>query len=482
MAVAAPDDRGSLHARVGRRDGRDRELPRTPRSTSAPRRQAGADAIHPGLRLPRREPRLRGGGRGGRARLRRARRPRRSALGGDKLEAKRIAARGRRPGRARRASRTSSASADRQGGGRRRRPRDARRPRRRPSSTRRWRRPGARRRRPSATTASSSSATSSGRGTSRSSCSPTAHGTSSRSASASARSSGATRRCSRSRPSPALDPELRARDERCGGRASRRAIGYRSAGTAEFMLDGARLLLPRAERPDPGRAPGHRARHRASTSSRSSFGSPAASRSTHVDTVLLSGHAVEVRLYAEDPRTFLPQAGRIERLRLPTRDPRRRRRRGGRRGRRRLRPDDREADRARPDARRGARPAARRARRDRGRGRDDEPPVPPLARLASRAVRAGRTTTAFLTDHPPLSEPPLAPAERPVGRRLAAQPALAPARTRRPTSTRRRTPRQPARRRAERADGADARNGDPRAREAGRPRRRTASRCSSSRR
>jgi 3-methylcrotonyl-CoA carboxylase alpha subunit len=33
--------------------------------------------------------------------------------------------------------------------------------------------------------------------------------------------------------------------------------------------------------------------------------------------VRLRGHAVEVRLYAEDPQTFLPQAGRVERLRLP---------------------------------------------------------------------------------------------------------------------------------------------------------------------
>ena len=31
----------------------------------------------------------------------------------------------------------------------------------------------------------------------------------------------------------------------------------------------------------------------------------------------INGHAVEVRLYAEDPRSFLPQAGRLERLRLP---------------------------------------------------------------------------------------------------------------------------------------------------------------------
>src|SRR5437762_10645384 len=32
----------------------------------------------------------------------------------------------------------------------------------------------------------------------------------------------------------------------------------------------------------------------------------------------LVGSAVEVRLYAEDPRTFLPQSGRLERLRLPS--------------------------------------------------------------------------------------------------------------------------------------------------------------------
>ena len=38
--------------------------------------------------------------------------------------------------------------------------------------------------------------------------------------------------------------------------------------------------------------------------------------------------------------------------------------------------------------------------------RHDEPAVPALARRASRRVRAGETTTAFLTEYPPLSAPP----------------------------------------------------------------------------
>ena len=114
---------------------------------------------------------------------------------------------------------------------------------------------------------------------------------------------------------------------------------------------------------------------------------------------LLLGHAVEVRLYAEDPRTFLPQAGRIERLRLPETIRVDAGVEEGDEVGRRLRPDDREADRARRDARRGARAPARGAGRDRGRGPDDEPAVPALAGRrtrpcgpARRRLRSSRTT------------------------------------------------------------------------------------------
>ena len=58
-----------------------------------------------------------------------------------------------------------------------------------------------------------------------------------------------------------------------------RAVGYRGAGTVEGLLVGDQLLLPRDEHAPAGRAPGHRAGDRASTSSASRSASPPASRS-----------------------------------------------------------------------------------------------------------------------------------------------------------------------------------------------------------
>ena len=204
-------------------------------------------------------------------------------------------------------------------------------------------------------------------------------------------------------PSPALDARLRARMSEAAV-AFARAIGYRSAGTAEFMLaDGDFFFLE--------------------LNGRIQVEHPVTEAVTGVDLVVeqlriaggegispgeteLRGHAVEVRLYAEDPRTFLPQAGTVERLRLPN----------------------------------GIRVDAGIAEGDEvGTGYDpllakliahgptrDEA----LARLADAlavtavdgvatnlpflrwlvahpALRAGETTTAFLTNHPPLSEPPV---------------------------------------------------------------------------
>ena len=180
-------------------------------------------------------------------------------LGGDKLEAKRIAREAGVPVLPTGEPDEVGFPLDRQGGRRRRRARDAGRARARPSSRRRSRPPSARRRRRSATTASSASATSSGRATSRSSCSATA---------TAACIALGERECSIQRrhqkvleesPSPALDAGA-AREMSEAAVRVRRAIGYRSAGTAEFMLAGPRLLPPRAQRPDPGRASGHRAR------------------------------------------------------------------------------------------------------------------------------------------------------------------------------------------------------------------------------
>jgi acetyl-CoA/propionyl-CoA carboxylase, biotin carboxylase, biotin carboxyl carrier protein len=115
-------------------------------------------------------------------------------------------------------------------------------------------------------------------------------------------------------PSPALDPELRARMSEAAI-AFARAISYESAGTAEFVLEGREFYF-------------------LELNARIQVEHPVSELVTGVDIVreqlriadgeplsfaqaAVQGHAVEVRLYAEDPRTFLPQAGRLERLRLP---------------------------------------------------------------------------------------------------------------------------------------------------------------------
>jgi acetyl/propionyl-CoA carboxylase alpha subunit len=115
-------------------------------------------------------------------------------------------------------------------------------------------------------------------------------------------------------PSPALDAELRAGMSGAAVRFAT-AIGYVGAGTAEFVLDGRDFYF-------------------LELNGRIQVEHPVTEAVTGIDLVQwqlriaageqldvrpeLRGAAVEVRLYAEDPRTFLPQAGRIERLRLPT--------------------------------------------------------------------------------------------------------------------------------------------------------------------
>ena len=266
-------------------------------------------------------------------------------------------------------------------------------------------------------------------------------------------------------PSPALDPALRAQIGEAAV-AFAKAIGYRGAGTAEFMLSGREFWF-------------------LELNGRIQVEHPVTELVTGVDLVkqqlriaqgepleasnsLLLGHAVEVRLYAEDPRTFLPQGGTLERLRLPTG----------------IRVDAgvEEGDEialsydpmiAKLIAHGETRQEALAKLRDALAETEVEGVVtnlPFLRWLVTHPnVRAGHTTTAFLVENPPLSEPPAPPRRRSLARRLAPQPrssrpAVAAGRRQRRARARR------AGRRAERADRADARHGDPSRRRAGRHR------------
>ena len=115
-------------------------------------------------------------------------------------------------------------------------------------------------------------------------------------------------------PALGLDPRAwpRIRD---GAQAFAEAIGYLGAGTAEFLVDGPDVYF-------------------LELNGRIQVEHPVTEEVTGLDLVELQlrvaagepvdlsassrGHAIEARLYAEDPRTFLPQAGRLDRLVLPT--------------------------------------------------------------------------------------------------------------------------------------------------------------------
>jgi 3-methylcrotonyl-CoA carboxylase alpha subunit len=206
-------------------------------------------------------------------------------------------------------------------------------------------------------------------------------------------------------PSAAVDPELRARMSEAAV-AFARAIGYESAGTAEFVLDGRDFYF-------------------LELNARIQVEHPVTELVTGVDLVReqlriargselvtdcnLLGHAVEVRLYAEDPRTFLPQAGTLELLRLP----------GGVRVDAGVAAGDTIGTSYDPmiakliaydETRAGAYDKLADALRETEVG-GVTTNLPFLRWLVAHPlVRAGRTTTAFLTEHPPLSElPPRAP-------------------------------------------------------------------------
>ena len=116
-------------------------------------------------------------------------------------------------------------------------------------------------------------------------------------------------------PSPALDPDLRERMSDAAVRFAQ-AIGYVGAGTAEFMLDGRDFYFLELN----GRIQVEHPVTEAVTGIDLVQWQLriAAGEALDLRTTVPQGAAVEVRLYAEDPRTFLPQAGRIETLRLPT--------------------------------------------------------------------------------------------------------------------------------------------------------------------
>jgi acetyl/propionyl-CoA carboxylase alpha subunit len=204
-------------------------------------------------------------------------------------------------------------------------------------------------------------------------------------------------------PSPAVDPDLRARMSDAAVRFAT-AIGYVGAGTAEFVVEGREFFFLELN----GRIQVEHPVTEAVTGIDLVQWQLRIARGETLDlagTRPLQGHAVEARLYAEDPRSFLPQAGRIERLRLP---PSVRVESGVEEG------DEIGTGYDPMIAKLIASGATRDEALDRLAAALAETEVTgvttnlPFLRwlVAHPVVRAGEATTSFLTEYPPLSAPP----------------------------------------------------------------------------
>ena len=227
-------------------------------------------------------------------------------------------------------------------------------------------------------------------------------------------------------PAPALAPAMR-EALHAAAVAFGRAIAYRNAGTVEFVVDGEEFFFLelngriQVEHPVTEAVTGL---DLVAEQLRLAAGEALATQSHKQE-----GHAVEARLYAEDSRTFLPQAGHVERLHLP----------GGVRVDAGVEEGDEVGLAYDPMI---AKLVAH--------GRDRDEALDRLAAALAEAevggigtnlaflrwlvahpvVRAGEATTAFLVEHPPLSAQPLrlpdAVWRQPWRLNLAAPPPLPP--------------------------------------------------------
>ncbi len=112
-------------------------------------------------------------------------------------------------------------------------------------------------------------------------------------------------------PSPAVDEPCANRWARPRYRPPRPASMWAPA-RWNFCLRRKAIFLPGNEHPPAGGASGHRAGHRPGSGGLANQGGARRSPATDQEQVTLTGHAMEVRLYAEDPaQNYMPQTGPV---------------------------------------------------------------------------------------------------------------------------------------------------------------------------